>query len=481
MSEETMREMENVLNLQKKLHNSEGPPSYDLRMDRLKRLKEMLLKYSEEILESINDDYGTRDKNSTFLSEILSSLGSVDYSIKNLKKWMKPEKRVANATQPFLTRLIMSFLGAKTEIQYQPLGTIGMIKPWNFPINLIISPVAQAFAAGNRIMLKPSEITPKTSLLTKKMFNEFFDKTEIEVFLGGPDVAEAFGKLKFDHLLFTGSTSNGQKVMESASKSLVPITLELGGKSPVIMDESCDLATSATRIMRGKTVNAGQICIAPDYILINKSIKDKFIKLLHKEIEKLYSNKSLKSDSYCRIVSKNHFERISNLLEDATKKGAKILIGGKLDKKDNFIEPTVIDNVNKISKIHDEEIFGPILPVYDYNDIDEAINFINRKEKPLALYIFSNSNKNINKVLNRTSSGGICINHSTLHYSNYNLPFGGVNNSGFGRCHGIYGFREFSNSKSVFRQYFPFSPTDLLVPPYNRYKKIIIKYLLKYF
>ena len=178
MSEETIKEMESVLNLQKKLHNSEGPPSYDLRMDRLKRLKEMLLKYSEEILESINDDYGTRDKNSTFLSEILSSLGSVDYSIKNLKKWMKPEKRVANATQPFLTRLIMSFLGAKTEIQYQPLGTIGMIKPWNFPINLIISPVAQAFAAGNRIMLKPSEITPKTSSLTKKMFNEFFDKTE---------------------------------------------------------------------------------------------------------------------------------------------------------------------------------------------------------------------------------------------------------------------------------------------------------------
>ena len=277
MSEETMREMENVLNLQKKLHNSEGPPSYDLRMDRLKRLKEMLLKYSEEILESINDDYGTRDKNSTFLSEILSSLGSVDYSIKNLKKWMKPEKRVANATQPFLTRLIMSFLGAKTEIQYQPLGTIGMIKPWNFPINLIISPVAQAFAAGNRIMLKPSEITPKTSLLTKKMFNEFFDKTEIEVFLGGPDVAEAFGKLKFDHLLFTGSTSNGQKVMESASKSLVPITLELGGKSPVIMDESCDLATSATRIMRGKTVNAGQICIAPYYMMMPKGKVEDFI------------------------------------------------------------------------------------------------------------------------------------------------------------------------------------------------------------
>ena len=261
MSTETIKEMESVLDLQKKLHNSEDAPSYDLRMDRLKRLKEMLLKYSDEILETINDDYGTRDKNNTFLSEILSSLGSVDYSIKNLKKWMKPEKRIANAGQPFVARLMMKLLGASAEIQYQPLGTIGMIKPWNFPINLIISPVAQAFAAGNRIMLKPSEITPKTSALTKKMFNEFFDKSEIEVFLGGPEIAIAFGNLKFDHLLFTGSTQNGQKVMESASKSLVPITLELGGKSPVIMDDNCDLSTSATRIMRGKTMNAGQICI----------------------------------------------------------------------------------------------------------------------------------------------------------------------------------------------------------------------------
>ena len=235
MTDSVFDEMKEVLALQKKAHIDEGPASYELRLDRLNRLSQMLKKYSDEIVDTISEDYGTRDKNSTFLSEVMSSLGSVDYSIKNLKKWMKSETRQSNSSQPFVARLMMRLLGAKTEIQYQPLGTIGMIKPWNFPINLIISPIAQAFAAGNRVMIKPSEITPKTSDLTKKMFNEFYDKAEVEVFLGGPDVAEAFGNLDFDHLLFTGSTNNGRKVMQSAAGNLVPVTLELGGKSPVIL------------------------------------------------------------------------------------------------------------------------------------------------------------------------------------------------------------------------------------------------------
>ena len=220
MTDSVFDEMKEVLALQKKAHIDDGPASYELRLDRLNRLSEMLKKYSDEIVNTISEDYGTRDKNGTFLTEVMTSLGSVNYSIKNLKKWMKSEIRQSNSSQPFMTRLIMRLLGAKTEIQYQPLGTIGMIKPWNFPVNLIISPISQALAAGNRVMIKPSEITPKTSELIKKMFNEFYDKAEVEVFLGGPDIAEAFGKLDFDHLLFTGST-----IMEKKLCSLLQETL----------------------------------------------------------------------------------------------------------------------------------------------------------------------------------------------------------------------------------------------------------------
>ena len=440
------------------------------RIKKLKKLKRNILSYSDKIKKALFEDF-KKNPSEVDITEIFPVTSEINHTINNLSKWMRDE--------PVGTPLTL--IGSRSYIKYEPKGLVLIITPWNFPINLTFVSLINAISAGNSVIVKPSEITFNTSIIIKEIIEKTFKNNEVKTVLGGAETAKKLLKLKFNHILFIGSPTIGKIVMKSASEFLASVTLELGGKSPTIVDESSNLKKAAKRIAWSKFLNNGQICIAPDYILINKPIKDEFIKLLDKEIEKLYSNKSIKSDSYCRIVSKNHFERISNLLEDATKKGAKILIGGKLDKKDNFIEPTVIDNINKKSKIHDEEIFGPILPVYEYNDIDEAINFINRKEKPLALYIFSNSNKNINKVLKRTSSGGICINHSTLHYSNYNLPFGGVNNSGFGRCHGIYGFKEFSNSKSVFRQYFPFSPTDLLVPPYNRYKKIIIKYLLKYF
>ncbi|MFL2733607.1 MAG: coniferyl aldehyde dehydrogenase [Gammaproteobacteria bacterium TMED159] len=470
MSTETIKEMESVLDLQKKLHNSEDAPSYDLRMDRLKRLKEMLLKYSDEILETINDDYGTRDKNNTFLSEILSSLGSVDYSIKNLKKWMKPEKRIANAGQPFVARLMMKLLGASAEIQYQPLGTIGMIKPWNFPINLIISPVAQAFAAGNRIMLKPSEITPKTSALTKKMFNEFFDKSEIEVFLGGPEIAIAFGNLKFDHLLFTGSTQNGQKVMESASKSLVPITLELGGKSPVIMDDNCDLSTSATRIMRGKTMNAGQICIAPDYMMMPKGKVNEFIEESEKAISYMFPDIKY-NENYTSIVNEKHFERINHLIDDAKEKGAEIRTINPADEdfeqqEGHKIPPTFVINPTDDMKIMQEEIFGPVLPIKEYDNIEETIDYVNSNPRPLALYYFGKNKDSEEKILNRTTSGGAAINDVVWQYGQEDMPFGGVGDSGIGSYHGVEGFKQFSHQKSVLRQF----KSDLIkgmMPPYE--------------
>ena len=440
------------------------------RIKKLKKLKKNIINYSAEIKKALFKDF-KKNPSEVDITEIFPVTSEINHTINNLSKWMRDETVGTPIT----------LIGSRSYIKYEPKGLVLIITPWNFPINLTFVSLINAISAGNSVIVKPSEITYNTSIIIKKIIEKTFKSNEVTTVLGGAETAKKLLKLKFNHILFIGSPLIGKIVMKSASKFLASVTLELGGKSPTIIDKNSNLKKAAKRIAWSKFLNNGQICIAPDYLLINKSIKKIFIKLLSKEIQKLYSVKPVESDSYCRIVNKNHFERLSKLLKDTTKKGAKILIGGKLDKTINFIEPTVIDNVDHKSKIHDEEIFGPILPIYEYNNIDEAITFINQKEKPLALYIFSNSNKNINKVLKRTSSGGICINHSTLHYSNYNLPFGGVNNSGFGRCHGIYGFKEFSNSKSIFRQYLPFSPTDLLVPPYNRYKKIIIKYLLKYF
>jgi len=470
MTDSVFDEMKEVLALQKKAHIDEGPASYELRLDRLNRLSQMLKKYSDEIVNTINEDYGTRDKNSTFLSEVMSSLGSVDYSIKNLKKWMKSETRQSNSSQPFVTRFIMRLLGAKTEIQYQPLGTIGMIKPWNFPINLVISPIAQAFAAGNRVMIKPSEITPKTSDLTKKMFNEFYDKAEVEVFLGGPDVAEAFGNLDFDHLLFTGSTNNGRKVMQSAAGNLVPVTLELGGKSPVIMDETADVSLSATRLMRGKTMNAGQICIAPDYMMMPKGKIDEFIDESTKAVSEMYPDMKY-NEHYTSIVNQRHFERINSLIEDAKEKGAEIKTINPADEdfeqqEGHKIPPTFVLNPTDDMKIMQEEIFGPVMPIKEYEDIDETISYVNSKPRPLALYYFGKNKDTQNKILNRTTSGGATINDVVWHYGQEDMPFGGVGDSGIGSYHGHEGFKRFSHQKSVLTQF----SSDLLknmMPPYK--------------
>ena len=259
MSTETLQEMESVLKLQKKLHIEEGPASIELRKDRLNRCISMLKEYSDEIIEALQKDFGNRDPKASFFTEIVSTIGVLEHAIKNIDKWTKDEKRPSNVNQPFFIRLMMGFLGSKSYIKYQPLGTIGVISPWNFPVNLVLAPLAGIFAAGNRTMIKPSELTPATSEVTKKMFEAYFDKSEAAVFTGDAEVGAAFSALPFDHLLFTGGTQIGKKVMKAASENLVPVTLELGGKSPVIVDEDANLSEVAKKVMRGKTMNAGQI------------------------------------------------------------------------------------------------------------------------------------------------------------------------------------------------------------------------------
>jgi len=440
------------------------------RIKKLKKLKEIILKNRVKIKEALKKDF-KKNPSEVDLTEIFPVVSEINFTVNNLKKWMKDE----------YVRTPLTLLGSKSFIRYEAKGVVLIITPWNFPINLSFISLINALSAGNSVLIKPSEITSETSYVIKDIIEETFDEKEVSVVLGGVDLAKEILKLKFNHILFIGSPTIGSEVMKSASVHLSSVTLELGGKSPTVIDKNCDLKKAAKRVVWAKLINNGQVCIAPDYVLIHEEIKNKFVKYVINSIKKLYGDNINNSQSYCRIVNNNHFKRLKNLIDDSLKNNSKILYGGNTDSNENYIEPTLIENIDKNSKIFNEEIFGPILPIFTFKKIDEAITFINKKNKPLALYIFSSDKKNINKILGETSSGGVCINHNTLHYSNYNLPFGGIGNSGFGRCHGEYGFKELSNKKSIFKQFLPFSPTDILMPPYNSFKQKVINLIIKYF
>lgn len=439
------------------------------RIIKLKKLKKNIFLYRNEIKRALFEDF-KKSSSDVDLTEIFPVISEIKHNIRHLNKWMKDE----------IVPTPLTLLGSKSYIKYEPKGIILIMTPWNFPINLTFVSIINAISAGNSIIIKPSEISEKTSIIIKKIVVNTFDNNEIKVILGGAKTAQKLLKLKFNHILFIGSPSIGKIVMQEAAKNLASVTLELGGKSPTIIDEKCNINKAAKRIAWSKFLNNGQVCIAPDYLFVHNRIKEKFIKQLILSIKDLYSTDPIKSDDYCRIVNKKHFNRLINLLEDAKQLGSNIIYGGNINEKENFIEPTLLDNISKKSKMYKEEIFGPLLPIFDFNEIEEVIEFINKNEKPLALYIFSKNDNNIKTIIKNTSSGGICINHSTLHYSNNNLPFGGINNSGTGRCHGIYGFHELSNKKSILKQVLPSSPTDFLFPPYNNFKNKLIEFTIKW-
>ena len=439
------------------------------RIIKLRKLKKNIFLYRNEIKRALFEDF-KKSSSDVDLTEIFPVISEIKHNIRHLNKWMKDE----------IVPTPLTLLGSKSYIKYEPKGIILIMTPWNFPINLTFVSIINAISAGNSIIIKPSEISEKTSIIIKKIVDNTFDKNEIKVILGGTKTAQKLLKLKFNHILFIGSPSIGKIVMQEAAKNLASVTLELGGKSPTIIDEKCNINKAAKRIAWSKFLNNGQVFIAPAYLFVHNKIKEKFIKQLILSIKDLYSTDPIKSDDYCRIVNKKHFNRLINLLEDAKQLGSNIIYGGNINEKENFIEPTLLNNISKKSKMYKEEIFGPLLPIFDFNEIEEVIEFINKNEKPLALYIFSKNNNNIKTIIKNTSSGGVCINHSTLHYSNNNLPFGGINNSGTGRCHGIYGFHELSNKKSILKQILPFSPTDFLFPPYNNFKNKLIEFTIKW-
>ncbi len=406
--------------------------------------------------------------------ELFHVLNEIKHAIDNIEAWATPKKIDAPITM----------LGTRSYIQYEPRGVCLIISPWNYPFSLCIGPLVSALAAGNSAILKPSELTPHVSAIIKKMSDEIFSDDIVSVCEGGADVSEHLLKLPFDHIFFTGSTAIGKKVMKAAAENLASVTLELGGKSPAIVTHSANIKDAAQRIIAGKFVNNGQTCVAPDYVLVEEKMASAFTEELVRQTRALFteSNESFEvSSHYCRIVNEKHFMRLSELLQDAIALGAKAALSGSTNLQDRFFHPMILTHVSAKSRIMEEEIFGPILPVVTYRTIDEAITLINQKPKALALYVFTTTAATREKVLRETSSGAVCVNDCAIHFLHQNLPFGGVNNSGMGKSHGHYGFLAFSNEKPVMKQRSGFTSVKAFYPPYTAFKNKLMNWFLKFF
>lgn len=443
------------------------------RIAKLKKLAATIEKYESAFIEAMYADF-RKPRAEVIATEILPTLMDARHAVANMHKWMKP-KRVSTPA---------SLFGASSYVQYEPKGVSLIIAPWNYPIYLVFGPLVYALAAGCTAIVKPSELTPNTAAVISRVIAEAFDKDEVACFEGGAEVSTALLELPFNHIFFTGSPAIGKVVMQAAAKHLASVTLELGGKSPAFIDETADLTDAAEKLVWGKLVNNGQTCVAPDYLLVKRERQEALISEMKNVIEKYYNadRQGIEhSASYARIVNDRHFQRISQLIADALDKGAHIEIGGKTIAEERFIAPTILTNVTAHMKIMQEEIFGPVLPVIAYDDLTQAIDFVNTMEKPLALYVFSKDNKKIDRILQQTSAGGTCINDCIVHLANHELPFGGVNNSGIGKTHGFYGFEAFSNARAVLRQRIGFTTVKTLYPPYGEKIERMLKMMRRFF
>ena len=473
---ESFDNLNEILEKQKKAHLRDGPLSVETRKEWIDRCISLLIKYQNDIVDAISEDFGHRSTESSLLADVAGSIGSLKSAKENIKKWVKPEKRK-------VTPAILGLLGAKLRVEYQPLGTVGVISPWNFPVTLTFGPLGSIFAAGNRAMIKPSEFTPKTSELMKRMFEEAFTDEEVAVFTGGPDLGEAFSSLPFDHLLFTGATSIAKHVMRAASENLVPVTLELGGKSPVIISKNTNFDMSVKRVMAGKTMNAGQICLAPDYVFVPKDKKEDFISQSKKTVSEMYP--SLKDNpDYTSVINQRHYDRLQGYVEEAKEKGFEVVEINPSNEDfsqqaHHKIPPTLIVDPDDSLSVMKEEIFGPILSVKTYEDIKDTVDYINSNDRPLGLYYFGDDKKEMQSVLENTTSGGVTINDVVFHVGQENAPFGGVGPSGTGSYHGIEGFKNFSHTKTIYTQSSFDGLFGLFRPPFGAKAKSAIKGQIK--
>lgn len=442
--------LKELLERQRNAINIEGAVAYETRIDRIDRCIALLVDHQKEICEAVNQDFGCRSRHVTLMTDIFTSVTTLKSAKKNLKKWMKPEKRKAPVP--------MNLFGAKCVIKYQPKGVIGIMTPWNVPVNMIFSPLADALAAGNRVMIKPSEFTPATAELMKGLFAKYFEETEIAFANGGAEVGAAFSSLPFDHLIFTGATSIGKLVMKAAAENLTPVTLELGGKSPVVVSDSMDIKAAAENLITGKAMNSGQLCISPDYAFVPASRLEAFITGCKETIDQLFPS-LMQNPDYVSLINERHYDRIKSIIDDAKEKGARVIelnpAGENWDDRDTHKIPLhlIIDPSDDMLCMQDE-IFGPIMSVKPYRKVDDCIKYINNKPRPLALYYFGKNVDEQEHVLDNTVSGGACVNDIAMHFACDDMPFGGVGPSGMGNYHGFEGFKTFSHPKAVFKQGF---------------------------
>ncbi len=461
-------EIEEIYKIQQSNFRFVGQSTAKERIAKLKRLRKAILDRRKELQDAMWKDF-KKPAAEVDLSEIYTVTSDIDFTVKHLSAWMRPK--------PVSTPITM--FGSSSKIVYEPKGMALIIAPWNYPVLLVFAPLVSAIAAGNTAILKPSEFTVATSAIIRLIIEEVFDPNEVGIVEGGVEISQALLDLKFNHIFFTGSPSVGKVVMEAAAKHLTSVTLELGGKSPVIIDETANIKATVARLVWAKFINAGQTCLAPDYVLVHESKKHQFITALVSQLKKSYGEDPSKSSDYAAIINEKHFKRLTTYLEASLNLGSKLLYGGDCKALENFIAPTVLENVPLDSAMMQDEIFGPILPVFSYKDSNEVTELINSKEKPLALYIYSRSKKNIKHFMDNTSAGGSGINISAIHIGNPYLPFGGVNNSGIGKSNGHFGFIEFSNQRGVMRQYIP-SIIQLLLPPYTKSKRRLLDFTIKW-
>jgi coniferyl-aldehyde dehydrogenase len=462
------RALHATLALQRAAFLRDGPPTLKQRRRDLKKLKDAILARQDAFVAALDADFGHRARQESQMLDVGSTIGAINYLHSNLRRFMRPDRRHVAAI----------FKPASAKVVYQPLGVVGIVAPWNFPVSLALTPLATALAAGNRAMLKPSEMTPATTELLASMLAETFDEEQVAVVTGDAEVGKAFSSLPFDHLLFTGSIPVGRTIMRAASENLVPVTLELGGKSPVIIDDDYPVRTAARRIAYGKCANGGQICTSPDYLLVPKDKTGDFVAAYRQEVDTLYPNIGDNPD-FTWVVNDRHFARLSGLVDDAKAKGARVVeLGTKQSSDSRLFPPMLLLDVTEEMEVMQEEIFGPILPVVTYDGLDDAIAYVNARPRPLALYFFGNNTESQRRVLERTTSGGVLINDTILHYAQDDLPFGGIGPSGMGAYHGLEGFKTMSHAKAVFQQA-RFNVVDLFRPPFGKTFDFLLNFMLR--
>jgi coniferyl-aldehyde dehydrogenase len=449
----------------------DGAPTLAARKADLAKLKKAVRARLPEFERSLNADFEGRSARETVILEGMALVQGINYLSRNLKGWMRPQKRHVD----------MHFMPGRARVVYQPLGVVGIMSPWNFPVGLSLMPLATAIAAGNRAMIKPSEFTPATSDVLAKMLYEIFPEEQVAVVTGGPEVGSAFSALPFDHLVFTGSTPVGRAVMKAAAANLVPVTLELGGKSPVVVEKGSSLERAAASIAFGKLSNGGQICVAPDYALIPEREVDAFLAAYDRAVRALYPAGPASAD-YTAVINDRHYGRLRSLIDEARAGGAQVIeVGANPEaarSRPHTLAPTVVLGATDDMGLLNEEIFGPVLPIVPYRDIDEAIARINAGPRPLALYYFGGNGEDRRKVLERTTSGNVTINDTLLHYAQDDLPFGGVGPSGMGAYHGVEGFKSLSHAKGIFEQS-RWNLTGALRPPFGWLSSFVASYLLR--